>query len=234
MLAVESLSFTYRRHQDRFAISNLNLKVAAGQVVGLTGMSGCGKTTLGNLLCGYLLPDDGRILVAGELIDRADYRVAMVFQEDALWPWLTLRQNVELGLHARGNGGMNASALDLLRSVDLEAAADQFPKHLSGGMKKRGEICRTLALNPRILILDEALKSLDFRNRRIIWSSIKGFISKNPNSLVINISHDLLDIAENCARCYVMSEGGAVEEVATLASDSLNQKVDKIRAAFTL
>ncbi len=230
MLELAHVSFTYPEGKAGFAVNDVSLEVHPDQIVGLTGRSGCGKTTLANLVCGYFRPDRGEIRVGSQTIDGPTQRVAMVFQDDGLWPWLTLSENIDVALKAVPAPVHNT--VEMLKEIGLEFAAELYPSQLSGGMKKRGEICRVLALEPRVIVLDEALKSLDYQTRCEVWAMLRRHMLRHPATLVINITHDLLDIAENCTRCIVMVRDAPMSEVDWRPDAELEQKISKIRSSI--
>ncbi|MGH7296497.1 MAG: ABC transporter ATP-binding protein, partial [Polyangiaceae bacterium] len=169
-----------------------SLRVGAGEFVCLLGPSGSGKSTILNLVAGLARPTSGRVLegeapVAGPGPDRA-----VVFQDAALFPWLTLRRNVEFPLELRG---MNARARaarseELLRLVHLWRFQDRFPHELSGGMRQRGAIARALAGDPAVLLMDEPFAALDAQTREILQGELERIWSATRKTVVF-VTHNV-------------------------------------------
>ena len=150
-------------------LAGVNLTAKPGDFVALIGASGCGKTTLLRLVAGLTPPSQGAVTVDGVIPAETRERLAFIFQEPTLLPWLTTRRNVELPMRLRGETKVlrEAKALELLRLVGLESAALQYPRQLSGGMKMRVSLARALTRQPGLLLLDEPFGALDelTRNR---------------------------------------------------------------------
>jgi NitT/TauT family transport system ATP-binding protein len=165
------------------ALENVSLDIRAGEFVVLVGPSGCGKSSLLDLLAGLTLPTSGRILVDGEPIKGPGLERAVVFQQYALFPWRTVQRNVEFGLEARGNLSREERrerASYFLNLVGLAGFAERYPHELSGGMRQRVAIARSLVYEPQILLMDEPFAALDAQTREAlqdellqIWSRTK-------------------------------------------------------------
>ena len=149
------------------AIEDISLDMARGEFVTVIGPSGCGKTTLLNMLAGFERPSGGRVLLEGEMIDGPGADRGVVFQEYALFPWLTLRQNVEYGPRERGVPASLVRELTdrTLAMVRLVGAETRYPHELSGGMRQRAAIARVLVNDPKILLMDEPFAALDAQTR---------------------------------------------------------------------
>lgn len=147
--------------------ADIDLDVAPGEIVVLLGPSGCGKSTILRALAGLLVPVAGRAEVDGQLIADSDHKCAMVFQEDALLPWRTAGRNVEFALKLRGvpRAERRQQAAELLAKVDLSGFAGHLPGQLSGGMRQRAQLARTLATRPAVMLMDEPFGALDAQSR---------------------------------------------------------------------
>ncbi|MFC5300360.1 ABC transporter ATP-binding protein [Azospira restricta] len=154
--------------RDVVALKDINLEVQAGEFVCLLGPSGCGKSTLLNAVAGFSLPSSGAITVDGRRIAAPGPDRGMVFQEYALFPWMTVAQNIAFGLEVQGKAkGEVAAKIDqLLEMLHLKDFRDRFPKDLSGGMRQRVAIARVLALDSPIMLMDEPFGALDALTRR--------------------------------------------------------------------
>jgi NitT/TauT family transport system ATP-binding protein len=149
------------------ALDNISLEIEHGAFVTVIGPSGCGKTTLLNILAGFERPSDGEVLLEGKPIERPGADRGVVFQEYALFPWLTLRQNVEYGPRERGiRAPLIREITDrTLAMVKLTGADNRYPHELSGGMRQRAAIARVLVNDPKILLMDEPFAALDAQTR---------------------------------------------------------------------
>ena len=147
---------------SRLALGGISFSIAAGELVSLVGPSGCGKSTLLRLIAGLDVPDSGELLVGNENIVGPNAERGLVFQDPNLFPWLTVRRNIEAGLAARGVLREKRNEVDeFMRLVGLEAFANAYPHHLSGGMAQRVALARALINHPKVLLLDEPLGALD-------------------------------------------------------------------------
>lgn len=156
-------SFKKSDRQDLLVLDNLNLKLYEGEIVALLGKSGSGKSTLLRIIGGLIMPTTGHVLHQGQPIHGPVPGLAMVFQSFALMPWITVLQNVELGLEAQGvaKAERRARALKAIDIVGLDGFESAYPKELSGGMRQRVGLARALVINPDILLMDEPFSSLD-------------------------------------------------------------------------
>jgi len=159
----------YRRGKGIHALKDVDLAIDPGEFVCIAGPSGCGKTTLLNMVAGLDKPDGGRILVGGKEVTGPGQDRTVVFQDGALFPWMTCRHNVEFGLRMRP--GISAAerrdrALDALERVGLAGMAQSYPHEMSGGQRQRVAIARALVLEPQVLLCDEPFASLDAITRR--------------------------------------------------------------------
>jgi NitT/TauT family transport system ATP-binding protein len=153
------------------ALKECTLTVPPGSLTVLVGPSGCGKSTLANIAAGYDQPDRGRVLVNGKPVKGPGRDRIMVFQETALWPWMTVLKNAVFGpamLGAMSAKEAHDRSMDLLRKVGLQDFKDKYPAQLSGGMQRRAELCRALVMDPEVMILDEPFRGLDVMTRELM------------------------------------------------------------------
>lgn len=148
---------------DRPILEKVQLEVGKGEIVCLIGASGCGKSTLLNAVAGLVGLTTGEILIDGRPIQGPAADRVMVFQDDAVFPWMRVRRNVEYGLRVKGlsKAEIDRRVQEVLAMVELQAAQDAFPRELSGGMRKRVDLARALAVNPQVLLMDEPYGALD-------------------------------------------------------------------------
>jgi NitT/TauT family transport system ATP-binding protein len=166
-----SKRFTERGEEPHLVINDCSFDVEPGQLTVLMGPSGCGKSTLSHMLAGYFAPDAGTLAIDGEPIVKAGPDRLLVFQETALWPWMSVIDNVMFGPLSRRQmspGQARDAAQALLQKFGLAGFADRYPKQLSGGMKRRAELAQALINSPRVLILDEPFRGLDVMTRELM------------------------------------------------------------------
>jgi len=166
-MALLSLQKVYKSfQQDRVlmpVLKEISFSVREGEFVALVGPSGCGKSTLLRVLTGLILPTEGVVLYKGKALRSVNLDSAMVFQSFALFPWLTVMENIEVGLEARGlsKKSRRSRAVEFIDKVGLDGFEEAYPRELSGGMKQRVGIARALAVEPTLLCMDEPFSSLD-------------------------------------------------------------------------
>jgi len=188
-------------------IGDLSMTLDTGQIVSIVGPSGCGKTTLLNTLCGLLTPDTGRISWYGQEITGQPQNVGYMLQKDLLLPWRTALGNVMLGLEIRGvaAGEARDSSHAMLDQLGLHGFADHYPSTLSGGMRQRVALARTLVNEPAVLLLDEPFASLDFQNKLLIESDTAKLVRERGRSLLL-ITHDVEEAVSLADRVIVLSK----------------------------
>ena len=195
------------RDQGRFvALDRLSLDIADGEFVTVVGPSGCGKSTAMNIAAGLLQPSSGRILVDGAVVDGPGPERGIIFQQYALFPWLTVRQNVEFGLRiARMQRARRREVADYFMDlVGLREFADALPKTLSGGMKQRCAIARAYAVNPKILLMDEPFGALDALTRVQLQDRLLEAWSRERRTVMF-ITHDVDEAVYLANRVVVMA-----------------------------
>ena len=195
------------------AVREINLEVEDGEFFCLLGPSGCGKTTLLNMLAGFERPTAGQIEVAGAVVTRPDASRGVIFQGDAaLFPWLTAEENVQFGLKAIGIAAEDRSKRveHYLRLVGLYDHRRKYPRELSGGMRQRIQIARVLAIQPRVLLMDEPFGALDAPSRRRMQTELER-IWREERRTVFFITHDIEEAVKLGDRIGIMNQGpGAV------------------------
>jgi len=188
------------------AVADVSILVRPGEFVSIVGPSGCGKSTLLNAVAGFRAPTRGRVRVDGETIRAPGADRGMVFQQYSLFPWKTVRQNVEFGLKMQGMGASQreSKARTLLSIAGLLDFEDHYPDRLSGGMKQRVGIVRALATGPKVLLLDEPFGALDAQTR-VIMQQILTNIWQRLRISVLFVTHDIDEAIFLSDRIYVMT-----------------------------
>jgi NitT/TauT family transport system ATP-binding protein len=207
-IIIERVNHTYRPPRGRpvLALSNVSLEVRPREFLALLGPSGCGKSTLLYLVGGFLPTEAGRILVEGKPVSSPGPDRGIVFQHFALFPWKTVRANILYGLERqrmpRNEREKRAQAfIDL---VGLRGFEDSYPSQLSGGMKQRTAIARTLAFDPNILLMDEPFGALDAQTRLLMQTELLNIWKRTPKT-VIFVTHDVQEAVYLAERVVVMS-----------------------------
>ena len=197
ILQVENLSKSRTRvsngRKEEFQVlDEIGFRIREGEFITILGPSGCGKSTLLNIIAGMESYDSGRVTVRGERVTSSGGGALIIFQEDALFPWLTVSENVAFGLRSRGVGKAEREriAREYIDMVQLGQFADSYMHQLSGGMKQRVAIARGLALNPRVLLMDEPFGALDYRTREILQQQIQQIHEKTRKTILF-VTHDV-------------------------------------------
>jgi NitT/TauT family transport system ATP-binding protein len=212
VLAIEALS--YRYEPEAYALRDITLRVGEGEFVAVIGPSGCGKSTLLSAVAGLLPGYQGEIRVGGEPVRGTHPGVGVVFQEDATFPWRDARRNVEFGLQMRGvdRAARRRRALDMLDLVGLADFADHYPAQLSGGMKQRVAIARTLITEPSLLLMDEPFGALDEQTRLTLGEELLR-IQQQLRQSVLFITHNIQEAILLADRIAVMdTRPGRIKE----------------------
>ena len=200
-----SRRFRTRRH-DTTALDNVSLTVQRGEFVCIVGPSGCGKSTLLNIVGGLDHPNGGQALFDGRPITRPSADRIVVFQEPALYPWLNVRANIDLGLKMAGKGGKERKELvdRYIELVNLKRFAKAYMHELSGGMRQRVQLARALAVEPRMLLMDEPFAALDAQTRDVLQQELQDIWART-GATVLFVTHNVREAAILGDRVLVMT-----------------------------
>lgn len=216
LLQVIDLTKTYDDNMGHtVAIDKVNLEVDRSEFIMIVGPSGCGKTTLINMIGGLDSATSGQVLLDGKPVTGPGADRGMVFQGYSLFPWLTVRKNIEFGLKMKGVDPKERAeiAREYISLVGLDGFEDALPKQLSGGMRQRVAIARTLANKPEILLMDEPFGALDAQTR-VVMQELLSEISRKTGTTILFITHDIDEAVLLGQRVYVMSRRpGTVKDV---------------------
>ncbi|MBP1995025.1 ABC transporter ATP-binding protein [Paenibacillus eucommiae] len=201
-----SKSFDQRTGGNFMALDDVSLNIKEGEFVSLLGPSGCGKSTILNLVAGLEPYAQGSIKVNGKSITAPGPDRVVVFQEHALFPWLTVLENVAFGLKQKGIGKKERieMAMEQMKLVHLSKFADRYPHELSGGMKQRAAIARALAMDPQILLMDEPFAALDEQTRLILHKELEEIWMRTRKTILF-ITHNIREAVILSDRVLVMS-----------------------------
>ena len=204
---VQNVSLKYQSPNGEIeAISNIDFAVKPAEFVSIVGPSGCGKSTLLSVIAGLLPPTAGKVYVNGELVTKTSPLVGFMLQKDHLFSWRTIWQNVTLGLEVQKCKTKENTdyVKDLLRTYGLYEFKDKYPAQLSGGMRQRAALIRTLATRPEILLLDEAFSALDYQTRLNVSDDI-GRILKKEGKPAILVTHDISEAISMADRVIILT-----------------------------
>ncbi len=231
LLKLNNVGLTYQTTEsETTALKNISFDVADGEFVAIIGPSGCGKTTILSLIAGLILPTEGEITLCGEKVCKPRHDVGYMLQRDQLFEWRNILQNVTLGpeLQRKNTSEAKEYAVNLLEKYGLGEFKKHFPKQLSGGMRQRVALIRTLALKPRILLLDEPFSALDFQTRLNVHDDISSIIAKEKKTALL-VTHDISEAISLSDRIIVLSKHpGTVKKIfnVELSSKKPHEKRD--------
>lgn len=193
----------HSKNGENLAVDGLNLTVYRGEFFGLVGPSGSGKTTILSMFAGILPPSEGKIETSFDIRNKVGY----MLQKDQLFNWRTILKNVLLGLELKGKVTKEDKeyAVELLQKYGLGDVVDKYPSQLSGGMKQRVALIRTLVLRPEIILLDEPFSALDFQTRLSVGEDVRSIIKKEGLTAIL-VTHDISEAISICDRVAVLSE----------------------------
>ncbi|NPV92785.1 MAG: ABC transporter ATP-binding protein [Firmicutes bacterium] len=187
------------------ALSEVDLEIEPGEFVSVVGPSGCGKSTMLRLIAGLDSATGGEILLDGESVEGPHYTRGLVFQDPTLFPWLTVRKNIAVGLEARGLIKEQKGVIDeYIKLVGLEGFGNSFPHQLSGGMAQRAALARALANHPRVLLLDEPLGALDAFTRMQMQDELLRIWNERGTTMIL-VTHDVDEAVYLSNRIVIMS-----------------------------
>src|SRR4051812_44991290 len=233
-IAIDKVAHVYRPPRGRpvLALDNVSLTVRTREFLALLGPSGCGKSTLLYLMGGFLPIEGGRILLEGQPVAGPGPDRGIVFQHFALFPWKTVRANVLYGLERQGmpRAEREQRAQTFIELVGLKGFEDSYPSQLSGGMKQRAAIARTLAFDPAILLMDEPFGALDAQTRSLMQDELLGIWRRTPKT-VIFVTHDVREAVYLADRIAVMSaRPGRIKAIVETSFDKADSDLVKSKA----
>src|SRR6201999_138597 len=227
-------SFPKGSGEDLLVLDKVDLTIRSGEIVGLLGRSGSGKSTLLRIIAGLIAPSSGDAKCRGETIAGPPNGVSMVFQSFALFPWLTVLQNVELGLEALGveSTDRRTRALAAIDLIGLDGFESAYPKELSGGMRQRVGFARALVVHPDLLLMDEPFSALDVLTAETLRTDLIDLWSegKLPIRAVLMFTHNIEESVLMCARILVFSSNPG--RVAAELRCSLPHPRDRLDSRF--
>lgn len=207
LLELKNISFAYHSMSGETpALSDINFTIEEGEFVAVVGPSGCGKSTILNLISGLVKPESGSIFVKGEPLEESGLNIGYMLQKDHLFEWRTIYRNVILGLEIQKklNQKTRENVEEMLKTYGLDEFRDARPSQLSGGMRQRAALIRTLALEPALLLLDEPFSALDYQTRLSVSDDI-GQILKEQKKTALLVTHDISEAISMADKVVVLT-----------------------------
>lgn len=219
VLEVKNISKKYQGKQGEIlALNDVNFYVNSGELFSVIGPSGCGKSTLFSIIAGLEDKSSGEIYIEKEKVDGISPKIGYMLQKDCLLEWRTILKNITFGLEVKGKLSKEnlEYAKDLLKKYNLYEFKDKYPSELSGGMRQRVALIRTLAVKPKILLLDEAFSALDYQTRIMVTNDIYAILKKEKVTTIM-VTHDISEAISMSDRVLVLTKRpGAVKKIHTI------------------
>lgn len=220
-LEFKNVCFNYFTEKSEFnAINNISFAIKKGEFISIVGPSGCGKTTILSLIAGLLEPTSGEILLEGKNVKGAN--IGYMFQKDHLFEWRTIYKNITLGLELKNKKQAKADSEyidNLLTKYGLIDFKNNHPSQLSGGMRQRVALIRTLAVKPKLLLLDEPFSALDYQTRLDVCDDVKSIIKAEQQTAIL-VTHDIAEAISLSDRVFILTKRPAsLKEIKVLDFD---------------
>lgn len=226
ILEVKNIGKKYQNKEGEIlALKNVNFRVKKGEFVSIIGPSGCGKSTLLSIIAGLEEKTTGEIYIEGEKINGISSKIGYMLQRDCLLEWRDILSNTMFGLEVKGKkDNVNKEyVLELLKKYNLYEFKDKYPSELSGGMRQRVALIRTLAVKPKILLLDEAFSALDYQTRIMVTNDIYSILRKEKITAII-VTHDISEAISMSDRVLVLSKRpGTIKDIHKINFDIENR-----------
>ena len=232
LLSLRNISLSYHTKSGQTdALAGINLDVERGEFVAVVGPSGCGKTTILSVIAGLLAPTGGEILLDNKPVVKPCGDIGYCLQHDSLFEWLTIEKNVLIGLKVQKKltGESRTYAMSLLAKYGLAEFANAYPHQLSGGMRQRAALIRTLAFKPKLLLLDEPFSALDYQTRLEVAADVGNIIRQEGLTAVL-VTHDISEAITLASRVCILSPRPATVKKFVdikLKGDSLARRANK-------
>lgn len=223
------------RNGEMVALNGVSLDIMKNEFICVVGPSGCGKSTLLNIIAGLLEPTSGFVEVDGQKVEGTGVDRGVVFQQYALFPWLTVKKNVQFGLKLQGKSQKECDEIaeKYIKMVDLEKFTDSYPKELSGGMKQRVAIARAYAVNPSVLLMDEPFGALDAQTRTQLQTELLKTWEEEQKTCFF-VTHDIEEAIILATKVIIMSaRPGRIKEIVDIDIPYPRDQETKLSARFT-
>jgi NitT/TauT family transport system ATP-binding protein len=234
-IELSHVSHSFEKDGQPFKVLNdLNEQIVENEFISIVGPSGCGKSTLLYIIAGFLAPSEGTVLHNAQPVSGPSAERGIVFQTDAVFPWLTVYKNIEFGLEMKRVPKRDRDAIvrRFVSLVELDGSENLYPKQLSGGMKKRVDVARTFALDPDVLLLDESFGSLDAQTKENLQLELLKLWERDKKTALF-VTHDIEEAIFLADRVFVMKRGpGEFVEKATVPFPRPRQRELKMTSEF--
>lgn len=210
------------KKEEILAVTDINISVNKNEFISIVGPSGCGKTTILSIISGLIPPDNGKVYVNGKEINNICKDIGYMLQDDYLFEWRTVFENVKLGLEIKNmiNENTEDKINQLLGSYGIKKFKDNYPAELSGGMRQRVALARTLAPEPEILLLDEPFSSLDYQTKLTIEEEMSEILRSQPKTVIL-VTHDIAEAISMSDRVIILSRRpGRIKKVVNIDFDN--------------
>ncbi|MEE1086340.1 MAG: ABC transporter ATP-binding protein [Schaedlerella sp.] len=229
ILEIKKIDYSYHTPDgETKALENISFDVHSGEFVAVVGPSGCGKSTLLSLISGLLTPEKGTISINGRYLYDSKANIGYMLQHDHLFEWRTIYKNVILGLEIQHSltAKSRKKAHDLLKTYGLEQFSSSRPSELSGGMRQRAALIRTLVLEPDLLLLDEPFSALDYQTRLKVSNDIGQILRKEKKTAIL-VTHDLSEAVSLADRIIILTErpAGIAKIVPVIFSEEITSPI---------
>ena len=232
ILEVKNISKKYQNKEGEvLALDNVNFRIKEGEFVSIIGPSGCGKSTLLSIISGLEKKTAGEIYIEGKKIEGISEKIGYMLQKDCLLEWRSIWSNSILGLEIKGkvNEENKNKVENLLKKYNLYDFKDKYPSELSGGMRQRAALIRTLATSPKILLLDEAFSALDYQTRIMVTNDIYNILRKEKITAII-VTHDISEAISMSDRVIVLTKRpGRIKDICKIKFEVENRNPINVR-----
>lgn len=229
-LKIDHIDLTYQAdNSEVVALRDVNFSVAEGEFISLVGPSGCGKSTLLSIIAGMLKPTAGRVLLSGQEVKGISPNIAYMQQDDNLLEWRSIYKNILLGLEIQKKVTEESRAYvhRLMKTYGLEEFKNHYPSQLSGGMRQRAALIRTLAIRPQILLLDEAFCALDFQTRLQVTDDVRQILTQEKMTTIM-VTHDIPESISMSDRVLVLTRRpGRLKKIHEMDFEGENQPLKR-------
>lgn len=208
ILTLDKISLSYQTEKDEIrALESISFSVDEGEFVAIIGPSGCGKTSILSIIAGLLKPSGGKITIKGEPLEKGKTSIGYMLQKDELFPWRTIMENAYLPLEIKRDKSEKSKEKvnELLKKYGLWEFRKKYPRQLSGGMRQRAALIRTMASSPDLLLLDEPFSALDYQTRLAVCDDLYEII-KSENKTTVLVTHDISEALSTADRIIVLSK----------------------------
>ena len=208
ILTLDKISLSYQTEKDEIrALESISFSVDEGEFVAIIGPSGCGKTSILSIIAGLLKPSGGKITIKGEPLEKGKTSIGYMLQKDELFPWRTIMENAYLPLEIKRDKSEKSKEKvnELLKKYGLWDFRKKYPRQLSGGMRQRAALIRTMASSPDLLLLDEPFSALDYQTRLAVCDDLYEII-RRENKTTVLVTHDISEALSTADRIIVLSK----------------------------